>query len=305
MLRESCTITAVINYRCYPVTPSRQQPKYALGASGLLGWVQITPPKKKSRIVPKCPKILIIKRRTSFPVRLKRNQTNSLCFVGAVCIYCIPESPMWLIRKRRTAEAFKIISAAAKKRGKDLDYENFIKVVEDGEGEEEVMGEGEEEVMGERKEKGDDGMVEGHETLLKREENLNLGNDKKDLDEAEEGDSPSYSPSSSSAPEIVSNLRKTSKGDSHLNPEGFRSALRSRIYLVSLLATGFIWSYNGFVYIGLTFTYGTLSGDRLFNFLLNQLIAIPAKCAGIALRFIYSGCYVNIILGFIPLVTKQ
>ena len=204
---------------------------------------------------------------------------------------------MWLIRKRRTAEAFKIISAAAKKRGKDLDYENFIKVVEDGEGEEEVMGE--------RKEKGDDGMVEGHETLLKREENLNLGNDKKDLDEAEEGDSPSYSPSSSSAPEIVSNLRKTSKGDSHLNPEGFRSALRSRIYLVSLLATGFIWSYNGFVYIGLTFTYGTLSGDRLFNFLLNQLIAIPAKCAGIALRFIYSGCYVNIILGFIPLVTKQ
>ena len=36
MLSESCTITAVINYRCYPVTPSRQQPKYAIGASGPL-----------------------------------------------------------------------------------------------------------------------------------------------------------------------------------------------------------------------------------------------------------------------------
>ena len=35
-LSESCTITAVINYRCYPVTPSRQQLKYALGASGPL-----------------------------------------------------------------------------------------------------------------------------------------------------------------------------------------------------------------------------------------------------------------------------
>ena len=28
-----CSITAVIIYRCYPVTPSRQQRKYALGAS--------------------------------------------------------------------------------------------------------------------------------------------------------------------------------------------------------------------------------------------------------------------------------
>ena len=36
MLSESCTITAVINYRCYPVTPSRQQPKYTIGASGPL-----------------------------------------------------------------------------------------------------------------------------------------------------------------------------------------------------------------------------------------------------------------------------
>lgn len=33
ILSKSCTITAVIIYRCYPVTPSRQQPKYALGAS--------------------------------------------------------------------------------------------------------------------------------------------------------------------------------------------------------------------------------------------------------------------------------
>ena len=32
MLSESCTISAVINYRCYPVTPSRQRPKYAIGA---------------------------------------------------------------------------------------------------------------------------------------------------------------------------------------------------------------------------------------------------------------------------------
>ena len=33
---KSCTITAVIIYCCYLVTPSRQQPKYALGASGPL-----------------------------------------------------------------------------------------------------------------------------------------------------------------------------------------------------------------------------------------------------------------------------
>ena len=33
---KSCTITAVIIYRCYPVTPSRQQPKYESGASGPL-----------------------------------------------------------------------------------------------------------------------------------------------------------------------------------------------------------------------------------------------------------------------------
>ena len=33
ILSKSCTITAVILYRCYPVTPSRQQPKYALEAS--------------------------------------------------------------------------------------------------------------------------------------------------------------------------------------------------------------------------------------------------------------------------------
>ena len=36
ILSKSCTITVVIIYRCYPVTPSRQQPKYALGASGPL-----------------------------------------------------------------------------------------------------------------------------------------------------------------------------------------------------------------------------------------------------------------------------
>ena len=36
ILSKSCKITAVIIYRCYPVTPSRQQPKYALGASGPL-----------------------------------------------------------------------------------------------------------------------------------------------------------------------------------------------------------------------------------------------------------------------------
>ena len=36
ILSESYSITAVIIYRCYPVTPSRQEPKYALGASGPL-----------------------------------------------------------------------------------------------------------------------------------------------------------------------------------------------------------------------------------------------------------------------------
>ena len=36
ILSKSYTITGVIIYRCYPVTPSRQQPKYALGASGPL-----------------------------------------------------------------------------------------------------------------------------------------------------------------------------------------------------------------------------------------------------------------------------
>ena len=51
ILSKSCTITAAIIYRCYPVTPSRQQPKYALGASSPLAmgtnytqdkWIQST-----------------------------------------------------------------------------------------------------------------------------------------------------------------------------------------------------------------------------------------------------------------------
>ena len=36
ILSKSCPITAVILYRCYPVTRSRHQPKYALGAPGSL-----------------------------------------------------------------------------------------------------------------------------------------------------------------------------------------------------------------------------------------------------------------------------
>ena len=33
ILSKSCKFTAVIIYRCYPVTLSRQQPKYALGSA--------------------------------------------------------------------------------------------------------------------------------------------------------------------------------------------------------------------------------------------------------------------------------
>ena len=73
----------------------------------------------------------------------------------------------------------------------------------------------------------------------------------------------------------------------HRMGESFRFALRHRVYLLSLLGMGLMWSYNGFVYIGLTFTYGTLAGDRLFNFLLQQLIAIPAKGVGIALSYYF------------------
>ena len=47
ILSKSCTITAVIIYRCYPVTPSRQQPKYALGASGPLAMGTTLHTKKK------------------------------------------------------------------------------------------------------------------------------------------------------------------------------------------------------------------------------------------------------------------
>ena len=48
ILSKSCTITAVIIYRCYPVTPSRQQPKYAQGASGRLAMGTIYQNKKES-----------------------------------------------------------------------------------------------------------------------------------------------------------------------------------------------------------------------------------------------------------------
>ena len=48
ILSKSYAITAVIIYRCYPVTPSRQLPKYALGASGLLAMGTNYKKKKKS-----------------------------------------------------------------------------------------------------------------------------------------------------------------------------------------------------------------------------------------------------------------
>jgi hypothetical protein len=65
--------------------------------------------------------------------------------------------------------------------------------------------------------------------------------------------------------------------------EDFRCALKSRLYLLTLLACGCIWSYNNFVGIGITFSYETLAGSRLLNFFLLNIVALPAKLIGITL----------------------
>ena len=54
-------------------------------------------------------------------------------------------------------------------------------------------------------------------------------------------------------------------------------ALRSRTFVWTLLCAGLFWSYTNFVYIGITFSYGTLAGNRLVNFVLINLTALPDK----------------------------
>ena len=43
-LSKSCTITAVVTYRRYPVTPSRQQPKYARDGYTVASYLRVNSP---------------------------------------------------------------------------------------------------------------------------------------------------------------------------------------------------------------------------------------------------------------------
>ena len=178
-------------------------------------------------------------------------------FVAAVVIvFFVPESPMWLIRKKRYEEAYEILLTAAKRRGKEFDFDRFMEV---------VVGEDEEEDGKEEEDRGKEGEKKLQDKLHEVPVSHGLLRDKQNNKDDE--DAQIKSPQSTG--------------------ESFRSALRHRIYLLALLGVACTWSYNGFVYIGITFTYGTLAGERLFNFLLQQLVVIPAKCVGIATSYYF------------------
>ena len=63
--------------------------------------------------------------------------------------------------------------------------------------------------------------------------------------------------------------------------------IRNPSFLILLCLSGAFLAYNQLVYIGITFSYGTLAGNRHLNFLLLTLTGIPARIASATISVRY------------------
>ena len=137
---------------------------------------------------------------------------------------------MWLIRKKRFEEAFGILQKAANKRGKQIHYNKFLLIVKT------VEEEKQEAILVDQN---DGRNVEGYETLLKDQmSSKDIDKNANEFERLKDEDRPGKITSGFT-------LKNPFQGDrspslSVTNPEGFRAALRSRIYIMALLATGYL-----------------------------------------------------------------
>ena len=168
---------------------------------------------------------------------------SNVNFLAALLILLMPESPLWLIRMKRFQEAYAILKRAAERRGQELDFDRFMEIAADAEDDDDD----------------ENGNVEKKQALL----GASKTEEEKERSSEESG--------------------KSASSASLEDSESFRAALRSNVYVLVLVASAATWAYNESVYVGITLSYGTLSGDRLINFFLNQFVSLPSTLVGIAL----------------------
>ena len=165
-------------------------------------------------------------------------------------VFLSPESPSWLIRMGKKKEAFKILKRVANSRGIPLEEDDFLNRIAATD----------EELANREREDGaskDKGWSETDIMLFEKNNNFVKPSNNNNLNIANE------IPANGGATD--DEAHKAPAAGSHVAAPTstlFREAIRSKYLVILVLIGGLYWSFFNFIYIGITFSYDSLPGNR-------------------------------------------